>query len=53
MMTERGEYENVCEGIALSHKIEVPDKLKIEMSNAMMMTQIHCVNKTTKCSKRK
>ena len=38
--------------IGLSHKIEVSDKLKTEMSN-VMMTQTHCVNKTTKCSKRK
>lgn len=35
-----------------SHKTEVSDKSKAEMSNAMM-TQTHYVNKTTKCSKRK
>lgn len=33
------------------HKIDVSDKLKTEMSNAM--TQTHCVNTTTKRSKRK
>lgn len=38
--------------IGPGHKIEVADKLKTEMSNAMM-TQTHCVNKMTKCSKRK
>lgn len=38
--------------IGPSHKTEVSDKLKAEMSNTMM-TQTHCVNKTTERSKRK
>lgn len=38
--------------IGPSHKTEVSGKLKAEMSNAMM-TQTHCVNKTTERSKRK
>lgn len=38
--------------IGPGHKIEVSDKLKTEMSKAVM-TQTHCVNRTTKCSKRK
>lgn len=44
--------ETFIKVIGPSHKTEVSGPLKAEMSNAMM-TQTHCVNKTTERSKRK